>query len=827
MMASGILLSYSLHMQKITLLILTLILVHSLFAQPDASKNDKIIVPVVNENRVAVSYATVELLRAKDSVLVKAGITDSLGIAVFQQIPGGIYLFRVSSASYNPKYTSLFQLPVNDPGEQIPVVVLEPASASLQEVTVLSKKPFIQQLPGKTIVNVDAGITNAGTTAMEVLEKSPGVTVDKDGNISLKGRSGVLIMIDNKPAYVSGSDLVNLLSSMSSTQIDVIELMTNPSAQYDAAGNAGIINIKTKKNKQRGFNGTANVAYGQGRYYKNNNGLVLNYRNGNWNFFLNYSLNFNKGYTDMYALRRYLKADGRTIDLLLDQPSFFTSEWRNHTLRTGVDYSLNKKTTIGISLTGINSFRRGKGNNTAIWKNADGITDSVIHTDNSSRNSWQNLGANFNLRYAINAQQELTADIDILKYDLHTRQDFQNNLNAPGGYKEAFRGDLPSEINILSGKADYTLRLPKELKLEAGWKSSHIATDNTAAYIYWDGTEWKEDLGKSNRFLYTENIHALYGNLEKKLDRWTLQTGLRYELTDYKANQLGNSIQKDSVFSRNYTSLFPSASVNFEADSVHQFMFSAGRRIDRPAFQKLNPFLWIINKYTYQQGNSLIRPQYTWNLEFSHLYKNILTTSIGYGITKDYFSQLFLSNPDGTVIYTEGNFSRMRNFSTSLSASFYPVPWWSFTGQATLNYKKIEGVLWTDYVASIKQVVFNLTNQFRFNKGWAAELTGFYITRHQNDIQEILEPFGQLSTGVSKQVIKNKGTLRLTFRDIFYSQKMEGLTQFKQADEYFKLKRDTRVVTLGFTYRFGKTFKSAPKRSGGASDEMERVGTGN
>ena len=529
----------------------------------------------------------------------------------------------------------------------------------------------------------------------------------------------------------------------------------------------------------------------------------------------------------MFALRRYFKADGQTIDLLLDQPSWFTSEWRNHTLRTGVDYSLNKKTTVGILLTGITSFRRGKGNNTAIWKDADGIIDSVIHTDNSSRNSWQNLGANFNLRYTISAQQELTADVDVLKYDLHTRQAFQNNLSAPGGYEEAFRGDLPSEINIVSGKADYTLRLPKELKLEAGWKSSHIATDNTAAYIYWDGTEWKEDLGKSNHFLYTENIHALYSNLEKKLERWTLQTGLRYELTDYKANQLGNSVQKDSVFSRNYNSFFPSASVNFEADSVHQFMFSAGRRIDRPAFQKLNPFLYIINKYTYQQGNSLIRPQYTWNLEFSHLYKNILTTSIGYGITKDYFSQLFLANSDGTVIYTEGNFSRMRNFSASLSASFYPLPWWSFTGQATMNYKKIEGFLWTDYVASIKQVVFNLNNQFRFKKGWSAELSGFYITKHQNDIQEILEPFGQLSAGVSKQVIKSKGTIRLTFRDIFYSQKMEGLTQFKQADEYFKLKRDTRVVTLGFTYRFGKTFKSAPKRTSGASDEMERVGTGN
>ena len=190
--------------------------------------------------------------------------------------------------------------------------MLEPAPVALKGVTITAKKPFIQQLPGKTIINVDASITNAGTTVMEVLEKSPGITIDKDGNINLKGRAGVLIMIDNKPTYLSGTDLTNLLLGMNSSQIEVIELMTNPSAQFDAAGNAGIINIKTKKNKQRGFNGAINSSYGQGRYYKTNNSLQLNYRKDKWNYFLNYSLNANKGFSDMYALRTYYKEDRQT-----------------------------------------------------------------------------------------------------------------------------------------------------------------------------------------------------------------------------------------------------------------------------------------------------------------------------------------------------------------------------------------------------------------------------------------------------------------------------------------------------------------------------------
>lgn len=814
-------------MQKVLLIFLVFIFSTDLLAQPSQPGIDKLLVPVVNEKQLPVTDATVELLRSKDSVLIKAALTDTSGLASFQQVVAGVYLLRISSVNYGTHYSSPVQVLADESTERLAAIVLYPASTHLQGVTVLSKKPFIQQMPGKTIINVEAAITNAGTTAMEVLEKSPGVTVDKDGNISLKGRSGILIMIDNKPAYLSGADLVNMLNSMSSNQVEAIELITNPSAQYDAAGNAGIINIRTKKNKQKGFNGNTSLAYGQGRYYKSNNSVLLNYRNGKWNLFLNYSMNANKGFTDLYALRRYYKPDGKTIAAFLDQPSWFTGEGRNHTVRTGIDYSLNNKTVIGLSLTGIKSSRNGKGNNTAIWQNAQGVTDSVIQTTNSSKNSWKNVAANFNFRHSFSAKQELTADIDILTYDINTYQAFQNNLDEPGGYEEAYKGDLPSLIDIISFKADHTAQLINNLKLQTGVKTSHISTDNTAAYFYKDGAQWKEDLGKTNHFLYTENIHALYGNAEKKLDRWIVQAGLRYELTNYKASQLGNSQQKDSSFSRNYNSLFPSASIQFEADSANQFMFSAGRRIDRPAFQKLNPFLFIINKYTYQRGNSLIRPQYTWNTELSHVYKNILTTTVGYSVTNDYFSQLFIANGDGTIIYTEGNFNRMRNISASVSANFSPVHWWSFTAMTLYNHKRIEGVLWKDYVASIGQMNFNINNQFRFKKDWTAELSSFYITKNQNDIQEILEPTGQVSAGIAKQVWKNKGTIRLTVRDIFYTQAMEGLTHFERTDEYFKLQRDSRVCTLGFVYRFGKSFKPGKRSAGGASDEMQRVGNGN
>ncbi len=818
---------YRLVMLRVFLVLITIFFIIDIAAQPPVKPGDKIIVPVTNAQRAAIANATVELLRASDSALVKAGITDSTGVATFEEVSDGLYLLRVTVINYQPQYSSLVQIPLTPTSEQIAPIILEPATVALKGVTVTSRKPFIQQLPGKTVINVDASITNVGTTVLEVLEKSPGITIDKDGNISLKGRTGVLITIDNKPTYLSGSDLNNLLLGMNSSQVETIELMTNPSSQFDAAGNAGIINIKTKKNKQKGFNGSINSSYGQGRYYKSNTSLQLNFRKDKWNAFFNYSMNANKGFTDLYALRTYYKDDRHSIESMLEQPSELKGHGNNQTLRTGLDYYAEKKTTIGVAFNGMIFQRNNSGNNTASWMDASGSTDSLIQTYSEGKSKWKNAGVNLNMRHSFSATKELSADIDYLTYDIHGHQAFQNVLEGPNGYGEAFTGDLPSQINIFSAKADYTAHFTKSLKFESGWKSSKTSTDNSALYYYWDGNAWQEDLWKTNHFLYTENIHAAYGNLEKKGDRWTFQGGLRYEFTNYHANQLGNSLQKDSAFSRSYHDLFPTASVIFDADSTNQFMFSAGRRIDRPAFQKLNPFLFIINKYTYQRGNSLIRPQYTWNLELSHVFKNILTTTAAYSHTKDYFSQLFLAGDDGMVIYTEGNFSSMQNTSLQLSAVLSPVSWWSFNAQAMVNHKRIEGILWEKYVASITQGNFSMNNQFRFDKNWSAELSGYYITKNQNDIQEVLEPTGQVSVGVSRQVLKSKGTVRLTFRDIFYTQAMEGFTVFRQADEYFIIKRDSRVCTIAFNYRFGKSFKAPARRSSGARDEIERVGSGN
>jgi iron complex outermembrane receptor protein len=787
------------------------------FCQPSPD-NIYLSVTVLNEQQQPLESAIISLFRLADNTLIKTELTNGEGKAVLKNVLQDNYYCVTSFAGYITDTTSSFI--INSTAKVIDII-LQSSSNTLKDVTVITRKPFIQREQGKVLVNVDASPTNAGTSVLDVLEKSPGVTVDRNGTISLQAKQGVLILIDGKQTYLSGLDLTNLLASMSSSQVEQIELMTNPSARYDASGNAGIINIKTKKNKQKGFNGNITAAYSQGRYPKTNNSLVLNYRRGKINTFLTYSYNFNRYYSDLYAERKYMDEGGKII-ATLDQPTYFTGTSKNNTLKAGLDFYASSKTTLGVTLNGILAKRNGSSDATATWISPNGNIDSSITTTGNTDYHFTNGGINLNARHTINKKQEISADIDWLYYDIKNELYFANSFPGAGGYTDASKGDIPSTLKIFTAKADYTLQYHSNGKLEAGVKSSHINTDNLANYDFFDGTHWQPDYGKSNHFLYTENIYAAYASAEQKFEKITMQLGLRYENTSYEADQKGNAVRKDSSFSRNYDGLFPSGFITWQADSANGFTFTAGRRIDRPAFQRLNPFVFIVNKYTYETGNPYFRPQYSWNLELSHQYKSFLTTTLSYSIIKDYFSQLFLTDSSGILYYSQGNVGKAYIAGLSVSTQLSPFKWWSFNGEVVSNYKKLKGYVWNDYKSSVVQFNVSMNNLFTINDKYTAELSGFYTGRSRNDLQEALLPTGQLNIGISRTVLKKKGTIKLSFRDIFHTQVMEGNTDFQYADEYFIIRRDSRVVTLAFTWRFGNPGK-AQTRNSGADDEIQRV----
>ncbi len=811
-------------MIKVTTLILFLCSAGICLAQAGAKT---IKIAVINEGQQPLAGATVQLLKP-DSSLVKVQVTDKAGLAEFINLPGTDYIIEASYTGYQRLF-----FPVKNLQQEVftHTIALQPGAGLLGDVTVTAKKPFLQFAPDKTVVNVDAGITNAGTSIMDVLEKSPGVTVGRDGTISMKGKPQVMVLIDGKQTQLSGTDLQAYLTGISASQVDVIELIDNPGAKYDAAGNAGIINIKTKKTKQKGFNGSASISYGQGVYPKSNNSLNLNYRNGKVNLFMNYGNRIARDMMEMYALRSYLDKNGND-SLLLEQPNFTRTDINAHNIKTGLDFFASKNTTLGIVFTGSYTDRETNSYSTIDWMSPARVVDSTINTWGTRTSEFKRAGINVNLRQTFADKSELLADIDFIRFDIKGGQFFETQLSTPGSVVLATRGDVPSMLDIFTAKADYSKRF-KNITWEAGLKSATTKTNNKADYFFNDGTAWYDDLSRSNHFLYDENIYAAYSSLSAEKGKWSWNAGLRFEGTSYKANQLGNAVVKDSAFKRNYGSLFPTGFVSYNLDSNNTFTFRTGRRIDRPQFQNLNPFLITINKYTFEGGNPFIRPQYTWNFEVSHNYKQMLSTTIGYSYLKDYFSQIFIIDSNSsnvnknTIIYTRGN---VGSFTTLAATVVFQKPitkWWNLSSVAVYNYKVIKGVVWEPMESRVHQLNISANNQFQFKKGWAAELSGYYQTNSQIDLQESLTPQGELGFGISKQVLKNTGTLRLNVRDIFYTQNYSGNSWFENSTEIFWVKWDSRVIRLAFTWRFGKALKPIKRSAGGATEETERVGSGN
>src|SRR5258706_6049153 len=338
-------------MRKIMTL-LTVVWTSLSFVSYGQGKSGKVSGTVVDGNAKTVESATITLHRTRDSSVVKMSVADRTGKFVFDGIDEGKYFVSITAVGHQKGFSEVFEINSRNSSVVLKTIELIPQAKSIEGVTVSSKKPLIEQKIDRTIVNVEASLTNVGNSALEVLEKSPGISVDKDGNISLKGKAGVVIYIDGRPSYLSGADLANLLRSMNASQLEQIEIMTNPPAKYDAAGNSGVINIKTKKNKQFGYNGSITSGYTQGRYARFNDGFNFNYRNGKLNLFSNLNYNYNRRGQELYITRNFHQETTKEITSVFDQTSNMLNHNNFYSAKVGLDYNASKKTTIGVVLNG-------------------------------------------------------------------------------------------------------------------------------------------------------------------------------------------------------------------------------------------------------------------------------------------------------------------------------------------------------------------------------------------------------------------------------------------------------------------------------------------
>ena len=706
-------------------------------------------------------------------------------------------------------------------------IVLDSAK-NLNEVSISTKKAFTMRKLDRVVVNVDALISNAGTSALEVLEKSPGIQVDQNGTISLKGKSSVTIFIDDKPTYLSGEDLQNYLKSLPSSSLDQIEIMTNPPARYDAAGNGGVINIRTKKGTMRGLNGGFTAAINQGKMTRSPNSFHLNFRDGKMNYFSNLSYNYNHSFSDLDINRRYTNADGSTRSFF-NQNSFFDRNGHSGNLKLGADYYQSKATTWGVVLTGMGRKSTQENNNTSRLLNPSSVLDSTITAKNIDKIKFYNGGVNFNYRHQFDtAGHGITADADYLAFNNQTDQRYYNSSFFPNGdikSQDILSGDLPAIIKIYSLKTDYTLPLKNSWKLDAGLKASYTTTDNTADYAYTIGDVTKPDYDKSNHFIFKEQISAAYLNFSKDMKHFSFQLGLRAEDTRSNGNQLGNLMKADSTFKRSYASLFPTFYVQYKIDSEnnHQIGFNYGRRIDRPYYQDLNPFISPLDKFTFYVGNPFLKPAYVQSLELSYTFKNKYTLTSSYSNSKDEVNET-IEITNGMYYSRPANLGRQIVKSLSFDGTFDPFSWLSINVYSELTNIAVKSDFYTGMLNTSGTYSFSNANaRFVLGKGWDAELSGNYRNRMYS-AQFILGEIWSANAAFQKK-LSASSTLKLSVNDIFYTSIRTGtINNLAQTEANWVNKSDSRNAVLSYSYRFGKAFSSAAKRSeSGASEEKNRV----
>lgn len=783
---------------------------------------------VNEETGKPVDKATVSLLKASDSSIVKLNATKS-GNYAFETAPNGRYLVMATNVGYVPTYSSAFDYkgtPV-----KLKDIVLEKASTQLAGVVVTAKRPLVEVKADKMVVNVEGTINATGNDGIDLLRRSPGVIVDKDDNISMMGKSGVEVYIDGKPSPLKGSDLGNYLRSLQSSSIESIELITNPSAKYEAAGNAGIINIKLKKDKTLGTNGTVTAGYNVGIYSKYNGGISLNHRTKKFNIFgnYNYSQGLNGNNVQLYR---------DVADSIFDQHTNLKNKLHSHNIKAGADYYINKKSTIGIVANSVLSsngfYSTGP---MSITPKATGITDRTLYANTSADGKRNNYSLNGNYRYADTSGHELNVDLDYARYDNNTDQHISNiYYQGAGGTiidKNLYSMYTPTGIDIYSIKTDYQQRFLKGT-LGYGLKLGWVNTDNNFQRFNNNVTPAQFDRDNSNKFDYKENVNAAYVNYNRQYKGFMIQAGLRAENTHSHGRSTGevwdsNSSQYvpyDSSLNRNYTDLFPSAAFTINKNPMKQWNFTYSRRIDRPNYSALNPFVMALNDYTYQKGNTQLMPQYTNSFGVTYTYKYKLNTTLNYSHVKDLFAQIVDVTDQSKSFQTTKNLASQDVVSLNISYPFSYKSYSLFTNLSS-NYSKFKANYGPNREINADAFAMNLFTQstLKFAKTWTAELSTLYLSPFVWQGAFKGKAMGFVDAGLQKTVLKGQGTLKASVSDIFKTMHFRGSSNYAGQIVNVNANWESRQFKLNFTYRFGNAqIKAARQRKTGLDEEKSRTG---
>lgn len=769
-----------------------------------------------DSNKKPIPFVNVFLKSLPDSSIFKNTETDENGFWQIENIKNGRFFIEASMIGFKKYRSPFFNINQESKSLNLGNVQLIQDINELKEVTVVAQKPLVEIKDNMLVLNVASSTLADGNTTLEILSRSPGVSVDNDGNIFLKGKAAVRVLIDGKPSYLSGGDLANYLRNMPSNQVENIEIMSNPPAKYDAEGNAGVINIRTKKNQNYGTNGSINLSAGQGKLPKHNAGITLNNRNQKLNSWLNYAFNYREDLVNS-KISRAFQNQLFLQDLRAEYPNLI------HNFRGGVDYEISKKNTIGI-VVGANSINyKTLARNSSDFINKSNLRDATTLTKTNNEVLNQNLSVAFNYRHLFKkAGQELNFDADYSIFKFKDDQNYDSEFKFFNSNREPIQdlllGKIRSDIRVRAFKTDFVNPISKTLSMELGLKTSFVDTKNDV--IFWNNQQ--VDKGKTNNFSYEENINAGYLNFTKTYSKIRINAGLRLENTVAEGFQVAN----DSSFNRNYWNLFPNISLKHSLPKKHEIAYSFSRRIDRPNYQDLNPFLFFFDNYTFVIGNSFLNPQLTslFEVNYSHPKNIILTANYSKtnGVMTRVQEQIDATN---TIFQTVLNLNTFENFGLTLN---FPLKFnknWTSNNSINAFRNRYYGVyLNQSFDNAQNSLNINSIQNFTFKNGFLGELNLNYQSGFAYGINRFVET-GSVSAGLQKSVFERKGTIRLNVRDIFYTQIRGANIIYQNMNIRVRHRIDSRFATLSLNYRFGNT-KVAPARQRRSASEEERRRTG-
>jgi iron complex outermembrane recepter protein len=803
----------------INLMTLLLLFITSAFAQ----NNTTISGTVVDKNNKAVQSVTVSLLKATDSSLVKTAITDNEGKFELTTTKKEKFIILFSGVGFQNTYSNVLDA-TNEKNIVVPSITLQALVGNLKEVVVTSKKPLIEVKADKTIFNVEASINATGSDALELLKKSPGVQVDNNENISMKGKTGVRIYVDGKMMQLDNKDLAAYLKSINSNDIEAIEMISNPSAKYDASGNAGIVNIRLKKNKKYGTNGSVTGGFIQGKTPKGNGSVNLNYRDKKVNLFGNIggNIGINENALNLYRIQQ---------DTLYDQKSINQDDNKSINAKIGADFFINKKNTLGfLATTNFSDVVFRSSGNTDIYFEPTNTFVKKLQALNTIPGKRTNANFNINYRYVDTSGTEVNFDAD---YGIFrgTGRSYQpnfylNNNNTPL-YAVINRNFTPTDINIYTAKIDVEQKLGKG-KLGYGAKTSFVSTTNT--FDFFNDNNLGQPikvLSRSNSFTYDENVNALYANYQQQLNtKWSFQGGLRMEQTNSKGalTRADGVIQADNTVKRNYLDFFPSAAITFNINAKHSLNLTYSKRIDRPTYQDLNPFENKLDELTFEKGNAFLQPQYTNTVELTHTFMGFINTTVGYSHVRDYATQATDTLLNATYVQQK-NLASQKIINFNIGAPTPINKWWNGYVNLWYNYQFLTGSIGVNKVnVEIPSYGAYVQQSFTLGKDYSAEVSGWYNGPSVWGGTWKTRPQGGIDVGAQKQILKKTGSIRLAVTDILFTAPWAASNKFGGVNIRGGGNWESRTVRLSFTWRFGSNqIKKSRERQTGLESESKRI----